>query len=221
MPLSPTGETMTDTTYATIEEMRGQYGSVDSKFDAAIQTCLNAAAEALDGTCNWNVPMLAPAVATSRMYVGSGEAFQNIDLCVSVTTVEIKASPTDASWTALTGGTYLPFRGEPRFPDFNKIPYMGLLLLGSGLATFPSGKRTEGFGLPTVRVTGRFGYGLELPANAKLAVLLQACRWFKRGESAWADAISKGELGQLQFRKALDPDYAAMIHNARLVKPTI
>jgi len=213
---------VTDTTYATIEEMRGQYGSIDSKFDGAIQMCLNAAAEALDGTCNWGVPLAAPATASSGMFVGSGKAFQDIDLCVSVTTVEVKESPTDAAWITLTAGTYLPFRGEPRFPNFNAERFNGLVLLGSGRSIFPLGQSPAfEFGLPTVRVTGRFGYGSELPANAKSAVLLQACRWFKRGESAWADAISKGELGQLQFRKALDPDYAAMIHNARLVKPTI
>lgn len=223
---------MTDTTYATIDELRSQYGSLSSEKDDFIQRCLNAAASALDAYCNWNVPLEAPTATSSRMYAGSGAAFQNIDLCVSVTSVEIKEAPTDTAWTTVTAGTYLPFRGEARFPDFNSTPYNGLVLLGSGRTFFPSGKQAPfnsligpslifEFGLPTVRVTGRFGYAAALPPNAKQAVLTQATRWIKRGEAAWADTISKGDMGQLQFRKVLDPDVQAMIVQARLVKPTI
>lgn len=226
---------MTDTTYATIDELRQQYGSLSSEKDEFVQRCLNAAAAALDAYCNWNVPLEAPTAA-SRMYAGSGTAFQDIDLCVSVTSVEIKESPTDTAWTTVTAGTYLPFCGEPRFPDFNNTPYNGIVLLGSGRTFFPSGAYNtsllstlpylgesayRGYGLPTVRVTGRFGYAATLPANAKQAVLTQATRWVKRGEAAWADTISKGDMGQLQFRKALDPDVQAMIVQARLVKPAI
>lgn len=227
---------MTDTTYATIAELRAQFGALSSEKDDFIQRCLNAAAEALDKMCNWNVPLGAPTATSTRMYPGSGTAVQDIDLCVSVTTVEIKESPTDTAWTTVTAGTYLPFRGEARFPDFNSTPYNGLVLLGSGRTTFPSGSYNttllgyqpvlgesayRGYGLPTVRVTGRFGYATEIPPNAKQAVLTQASRWLKRGEAAWSDTLSKGDLGQLQYRKALDPDVAAMIVQARLVKPTI
>jgi hypothetical protein len=223
---------MSDTTYATIEELRSQFGSISSEKDSFIQRCLNAAAEALDMKCNWNVPLEAPAAASARMYAGGGLAYLVIDPCVSVTTVEVKDSPTDTAWTALTAGTYLPFRGDPRFPDFNRTPYNGIVLLGSGRTAFPSGKQDSSsgtglaqtllaYGLPTVRVTARFGYAATLPPNVKQAVLTQATRWVKRGEAAWADTVSKGDMGQLQYRKALDPDVAAMLVEARLVKPTI
>jgi len=223
---------MSDTTYATIEELRSQFGSLSSDKDDFIQRCLNAAAEALDMMCNWNVPLEAAATASARMYAGTGLAYVMTDPFVSLSTVEIKESPTDAAWTTVTAGTYLPFRGDPRFPDFNKTPYNGVALLGSGRTSFPSGKLESdsgtglaqavlGYGLPTVRITARFGYAASLPPNAKQAVLTQATRWVKRGEAAWADTISKGDMGQLQFRKALDPDVAAMSGQARLVKPTI
>jgi len=225
---------MADTTYATIDELRAQYGNLSSDKDSFIQDCLNAAAEMVDKACNWNVPLLAPTAASARMYVGSGMAFQPIDPCVSITTLEIKENPTDAAWTAVTAGTYLPYRGEPRFPDFNSTPYNGVVLLGTGRTTFPNGKAASGissnqtltinllaFGLPTVRVTARFGYGGSLPPQAKLAVLTQASRWVKRGESAWADTLADGNMGQLQYRKSLDPDVRAMLELSRLMRPSV
>jgi hypothetical protein len=169
-----------------------------------------------------------------RTFVGSGMAYQLIDPCISVTTLEIKEQPTDTAWTTVTAGTYLPFRGEPRFPNFNKTPYTALVLIGTGRTVFPSGRNHSGvpsnltltinvleYGLPTVRVTGRFGYASAIPPQVKLAVLTQASRWVKRGTSAWADTIASGDVGQLQYRKVLDPDVKAMLHHARLVKPSL
>lgn len=225
---------MTDTTYATINDLREQYGSIDSKFDGFIQRALNAAAELVDELGNWDVPIEAPATPTVRLYAGSGEATLRIHPCVSITTLEMKTSPSNTTWVTVSSSDYLGFQGDPLYPDFNALPYRGLMMmLGGTYPVFTSGKyslfganatldRTAalGRGLPTVRITGRFGFASVLPARAKQAVLTQASRWVSRGQMKWADSTVSGDMGQLQFRKVLDPDVQAMMFEGSLVKPT-
>jgi hypothetical protein len=43
------------------------------------------------------------------------------------------------------------------------------------------------------------------------ATIVQAARWFKRGQQAFADAGASAELGQLMYVKRLDPDVEAIL----------
>jgi len=49
----------------------------------------------------------------------------------------------------------------------------------------------------------------------KQAVLIQAARWFKRGQQGFRDTGAIVELGQLMYTRALDPDVAALIEHLR------
>ncbi len=74
-------------------------------------------------------------------------------------------------------------------------------------------------GTPTVRVTAKWGYALSCPKRVQEACIVQAARWFKRGESSWADSMATSELGTLMVTKELDPDVRMMLEAGRLVKP--
>lgn len=205
---------MGNTPYATVEEFRLMSDSIGTEWDIAIQMCLDAAGETIDGFCNQGVPFFSEA-AEARSYAGSGQDVQWIDKCTAVTLVEVKASPSDSTWTSLNAADWVLFSGDAKKPNFNKKPFTGLLLTGAGQGAFPSSV------LPTVRVTARWGLADDVPAGVKQATIAQAYRWFKRGQGSWGDTIANVEMGLVSFRKALDPDIQMMLINARLVKPAL
>lgn len=203
---------MAATPYATVEEFRLQSDSIDVQWDFAIQMCLDAAGEAIDRWCNQGVSFVTGATATTRLYAGSARNTLRIDKCTVVTLVEVKEV---ATWTALAAGDWVAFSGDAKRPNFNSTPFSGLLLTGDGRTAWPDSA------LPIVRVTARWGIANEVPANVKEATIAQAYRWFKRAQGAWGDALSSSELGQVLFRRAIDPDIQMMLKEARLIKPAL
>lgn len=218
-------------TYATVQELRGFVQKELTESDVEISLSLEAASAVIDGFTNHKDGFVSDDDASARYYPGSGMTFQLIDECTSITEVASKDSIADTTYTAWTTDDWIAFSGDPEWPDFNSLPYDGLMCSGSGTQhIFRSGKvaTLRGFSqdydsfrqLPMIKVTARWGYSVEVPPMVKLACLAQASRWFKRGQSAWADALSSPDtFGQLVYRKALDPDIEMMLRNARLVKP--
>jgi len=75
--------------------------------------------------------------------------------------------------------------------------------------------------VPTVQITARWGFATEVPIDIKEAAIMQAARWYKRLQSAMADVLASGELGQLLYRKSLDPDIRRLLVDGRYVKPVV
>lgn len=223
------------TSYATIAQLKMQIdkqGSTGPADPANLQLLLDTATDMINGLCNRKDGFVAPAIANTRLFNGSGGPYQWIDECAAVTLVEVKQSPTDTTYTVWAAANWMPFTGDPNDPDFNHTPYQALMVMpNQTYSHFTSGKFTqrEGFepdflvsrGTPTVRVTANWGYALVCPPRVQEACIIQAARWFKRGESSWADSMVPAESGTLTFVKELDPDVKAMLYAARLVKPTI
>jgi hypothetical protein len=78
---------------------------------------------------------------------------------------------------------------------------------------------TAGASVPTVQVTAKWGYAVTVPDRVKQACIIQAARWFKRGEGGWSDSLANADLGTLEFRKVLDPDLELILKQGRLIKP--
>lgn len=193
--------------YATVAEFKASSGLQSTADDAHIQLCLDAAAAALEAYCNRG-PLVADAVATAREYATpAGGEWLRIDDCVEVTAVATRTS-TDDDFESVT---YTAAAVSPDYPRFT--PPYNWLYIASGLPQMTTGT--------AVRVTARWGYSATVPNQVKLAVIGQATRWFKRGQSSWADTLSSDAVGQLFFRRDLDPDIAMMLRNARLVRPTL
>ncbi len=207
--------------YATVTELKNRLNidTTDATRDSVLNGLLNAASAAIDGYTNRPDGFIADAVASARYYAGSGHATQYIDECVQITLVAVKdeaSATTYTSWTTPTtdfsaDGDWLPFAGVAEDPQYNRTPYTGIMIDPNGsYATFTSGQYTSrpGFrpsggytrNLPTVQVTARWGYADDVPDNVREACIVQASRWYKRGQGAWEDTLASGEFGSGKIR---------------------
>ncbi len=231
----------TSTSYASVREFRNQIGKVGDTTDVEIQMILDAASQAIDRYCNRKDGFVAAPTATARIYPGSGTFVQFIDQFVSVSLVEVKSSPSVSTWDTWSVNDYVPFAGDERSPNFNPLPYgpySGLMVTATGTSRiFTSGAFSNqigfrsdmarlqnnalGRGLPTVRVTARWGFAASVPPVIKQACLTQAARWWKRGSSGWSDSMANGDTGVMTYRKAVDPDVQMMLVAGRMVKPAM
>jgi hypothetical protein len=221
--------------YATLAELKTQIdktGVTGTGSAANLQLLLDGATACIDRFCNRPDGFVSLAAAVARVYVGSGHTYQWIDECTEITLVEVKDSPTDAGYTAWAAANWIAFAGDPQAADFNRLPYQAIMIAPNETYNiFISGQFTtrRGFqpdttvtrGTPTVRVTAKYGYAVVVPPSIKQACLIQAARWFKRGESSWADSMAPANFGKLMFIKVLDPDVQLLLSEGRFVKPLI
>ena len=229
--------------YATVEELRADMNMTGTGDDATLERILDAATKKIDTLCKRPDGFVADTSASARYYVGSGEPTQWIDECVSVTAVAVKDSSSEdedsyTSWTigivgTTTSADCFPARGSKKRPDYRTPAQTGkpytMLVIGANAdySYFTGGGWTGrgGFrraltyrGLPTVQVTAKWGYASSVPADIKTACIMQAARWYKRLQSAMADATASVDLGQLLYMQQLDPDIAGILLDGGYVK---
>jgi len=223
---------MSNTQYATVAELKAQINKTKTDADTDMQVLLNAAARRIDRHCRReDGAFVADSVASARVYIGLGQAFVRVDEYISASLVAAKDSATDTTYTDWETTDWLSARGDPRYPDFNHTPYTLLLTTGSGdYSVFTNGRLTtqRGFapdldsassrGLPTVQVTAKWGYAETVPDDINMATIMLAARWFKRLESAMADATSSMEFGLLMYTKTLDPVIAGILESGRYIR---
>lgn len=218
------------TVYATAAQLKAQPGITSGDDDTVIDLMLSAASAAIDGFCGRPLDgFLASELPSSRLYAGTGLPYLWIDEAVEVSQVELKFSKTDTVWTLLDVSEYLGFQGGPESPNFNRFPFRALMLTNDRI--FPAigdlqsdfitvdGVSSSMRTLPSVRVTGRWGYADLTPPMVVQATITQAARWFKRGQSFWADTTADSSFGSLSYRQSLDPDIEMMLKLSRLVRP--
>lgn len=221
--------------YCCAEEVKAQIEKTTTTSDAVIEMLIKAASRAIDNKCNRpdGFVALASGSETDRTYAGSGKGWQYIDECVAVTALGVKDSPTDASYTAWLGTDYILARGDPARPDFNRTPYNLLIVdptgdyshFTSGAYSYRPGFRPDydtGYrGVPTVRVTARWGYAATVPDAIKQACIIEVARWLKRGQSAWNDALGSPDLGMLMYKQGLDPATVFLLEQGRYIRPAL
>lgn len=218
--------------YATAIELRAQMTKTSSLKDTEIDALLAGAERTINRVVNRPDGFIADTVASTRIWAGSGKPYQFIDENVEITLVEVKDSPTDTSYTAWAATDWIAAKGGPREPNYNELPYDLLIVDPTGdEVIFFSGKLTTrgGFrpisdvsrGVPTVRITAKWGYSVAVPDDIKEACIMQAMRWFKRTEGAMSDALASAELGMLLYRQTIDPEIKLILFQGRYVKPMI
>lgn len=230
--------------YATITELKARIDKEHTDDDTILTAIITGASRAIDNYCNRPDGFVALTSAAARVYGGSGNAIQSIDECVEVTAVAVKDSVTDSTYTAWAASDWIAFSGDPEDPDFNGLPYTYLMADANGdYSVFTSGylggyanqdyyfnnanspryhhnPRTARR-QATVQVTAKWGYSVTVPAPIKEACCMQSARWYKRYASAFSDVLASGELGQLFYRQALDPDIGMILVDGRYVKPAV
>jgi hypothetical protein len=230
---------MANTAYGTVAGLKSRIQKSDATDDTVIQGLLNAAAFCIDHWCNraHNNPseidtFLAPATASARIYTTRLGYYVLLDETPSITTVAMKDSPTDITYTALAASDWVAFSGSPERPNFNRLPYNGIMISAvgdqvpfvSGSYSFRPGFRpsqTGRRGVPTLQVTAKWGYALTVPPVVTEATYVLTARWLKRGQSAWSDALASADFGMILYRQKVDPDVMMMLSNARLIKPAL
>jgi len=218
--------------YGTAADLRARIDKDATADDDVLDALIAAASRNIDRATNRLDGFIADITATARIYAGSGKPYQYIDECVSITTVAVKESATDDDYTSWTTADWIACSGDPEAPNFNDFPYDMVMVDPTGdESVFTSGRYTTrgGFrpltdihrGVPTVQITARWGYSVDVPDDIREAALMQAARWYKRNQSAMADVLASGELGQLMYRKALDPDIRRLLIDGRYMKPVV
>ncbi len=221
--------------YATASEVKSQIQMTTNTMDTVIAAMITAASRAIDNFCNRPDGFVAAAAASARTFAGSGNAVQWLDeMAATPTLVEVKDSVTDSSYTAWDSTDWIAGSGDPlHSPDFNHTPYQWIMINPTGnYDHFTSGRYAwrRGFrpeplqysrGVPTVRVTARWGYATTVPDGIKQACIIQVSRWLKRGQSGWSDAIAVADTGQLIYQKNLDPDVKLILVTGRYVRPAV
>jgi hypothetical protein len=223
--------------YATLAEVKGRMNKTNAAADAYLPAIITGASRAIDNFCNHPDGFVALAAAAVRYYAGNGTSLLRIDECVEITMVSAKDSVTATTYTDWDPGDWVAFSGDPRAPEFNRLPYDHLMtniggsygaftsgviggLSYGGLARYGYNPRTAR-AQPTVKVTAKWGYAITVPAPIKEACCMQTARWYKRYESAFSDVLASGEMGNLFYRQELDPDIKMILVAGRYVRPAI
>lgn len=220
--------------YATVDEMKARIDKTGTGDDAVLLALLTAASRALDNVTGREfLGFVAQSSATAREYTGRGISVQPIEECVEITKVEVKESPESSDYTEWSTDDWIAFRGDPEYPDFNNLPYTMLMSDPTGDEDiFTSGKygSLRGFkpsnespprGVPTVRITAKWGYAVSVPEPIKEATIVQATIWYKRGESAWSDVLTDADFGEKRYVRALDPAVILMVKMGRYMLPKV
>lgn len=229
--------------YCTTADVKAPSKKSYTDLEGVIAGLITAASRSIDYVCNLpqGVEFVTPAAAAVRLYPGSGDPVQWMDVCTSITLVEVKDSPTDSTYTAWAATDWIAATGDPRRPDFNALPRRFLLVDPTGVQTvFTSGRLIgrRGFmpaemvgswglgqlsmanmAVPTVRITARWGWADTVPPAIKQATIAIVNKWMKRGESAWADLVASNDVGQLAYTVRDDPHVMMML--ARYAEPAV
>lgn len=239
---------MSSTKYCRVQELRRQIekSSRDgSASDDALKLVINSVEALIDTVCNRPDGFKAQSSATVRYFNGSGMPYQKIDECVEITEVAVKDSVSDSSYTAwdapttnMAGdGDWLAYRGGSRNPNFNPLglqqprPYDHLMIdVNGSYSVFTSGKYQSkgGFrpstpinrGVPTVKVTAKYGFAVTPPSIVTQVCIIQSARWWKKGQFAHADQSANVELGQMTYQQPMDSDLLRLLSAARLIMPS-
>ncbi len=225
--------------YCTIAEVREDIDLESTGADDTFERLIAAAERNINLYCNRPDGFEADAAASARYFPGSGLAYQFIDETVEITTVAVKGSSTAATYTDWTtpatvmagDGDWIPFSGGPKFPRFVDLPYTGVMTdvngdysvftssFGTGMRGFPPRPGYPRTGIPTVKVTAKWGFSVATPGDITTACIMQVARWYKRLQSSMADSVGNIEFGELRFTKSLDPAIKQLLEGGMYVKP--
>jgi len=223
---------MSTSMYATPAELKAEMNINVTTYDAVLTKALEGATLCLDQICNRPDGFVSDAVASARVFSGSGKNYQYIPECTSISLVAVKESITATTYTSWDTTDWISFRGDLEFPDFNSTPYEGLFIdfANGSESIFTSGRMSGGGGWgsgdrsavviaqPTVQVTAKWGYATTCPADIHEVCMMQAARWYKRFQSGMSDTMATAEFGALMYRQVIDPDVKLILSNGRRIR---
>lgn len=225
------------TPYTNAEVVRQGMNKTGTGDDAVITRIIFAVSQLIERETNRPDGFVAADTASAKLFSGSGSGVLYIPEAALLTSVGVKASPTDNAFVAWEADQWLGFSGDAAAPDFNRTPYTGILAAaGTGLYFTGGGNEDWAWGggrrglsssrsrrtaFPTVQVTARWGYALTVPPAIEQVCIIETTRIFKRGESAFADTLASADLGKLLYTTKLDPSSKAILEDGRFIRPAV
>lgn len=220
-----TGSTFTGTAvsgithdYATLAQVKADIpdsplsDTTDSSYNTVLTVMISAASRLIDKEVGrWEGYFYPTTDGETRYFDGSGEIEQDIDECISLTSVSVSESGEVANstgYTAWTEGT--DYYVWPYNYSGLEQPILKLVI------DWNSDKSTWTRYRKAVKVTGIFGYSLTPPEDVTQACKIQAMRWYMRAKQAYQDAGTNAEIGQMYYMQQLDPDVKEILRHYQL-----
>lgn len=196
--------------YASLLDVKAHMpdGNWGTSYDVLLATLVTRASRAIDRFTRREPGAYQVEQDTTRVFDGSGETDLWIgELATAPTSVSMAGGGSRTVYTALAATDYLLW---PANAASEGRPYLRLDLDAI------NGEYTHWYRYPqAVTVVGKFGYAEAPPEEIVEAVVIQAARWFKRGQQAFADTGAVESLGQLRYVKPVDPDVALLLEHLR------
>lgn len=207
--------------YTTVSEVKTVLvdTSWGTSYDALLTVLITRASRAIDLFTGREPGAYSVNADTTRYYDGSGCSVLWCDELAAVPSTVAVAETGVVDNASGTGGNYTNWATSDYFCwPYNALterkPFLRLEL------DQLNGFKFSWYRFPrSVKITGKFGYTTttNLPPEVVQTTIIQAARWFKRGQQAFQDTGAIVELGQLTYTKALDPDIAELIMHLRKV----
>lgn len=210
--------------YCTATEIKDHLidSQLDNTYDTILATLATRASRAIDRFTKRPAGAYAVTVDSTRYFDG-------VD-CPDLLVDELAAAPTsvsvaesgDVDNSAGTGGTYTLWSADdyllwPYNAPGLGLPYEALIIdrmygTKSVWYTYRKG----------VKIVGKFGYSQTPPEEIKEATIMQAIKWFKRGQQALMDTSANPTFQQMPYGvvtvERLDPDIQLLLqHFVRVV----
>lgn len=213
--------------YCTLIELKqavpdgtGNSSQWGSAYDALLTALITRASRALDLYCNRKNGAFNVGADTQRYYDGHKAITRQIgtvnypflkidELAQAPTSVEVSQTGLAADFVAWQTSDYILW---PYNAADDGYPYWAIL------ADVLNGTKYYFYWWPrNVRITGRFGFSTSVPDAVKQATIIQAIRWFKRGQDQYQDTMVIVDAQQKTYQNVIDPDVCKLVDHLRKV----
>lgn len=194
--------------YMTLDELKAKFPSnkLNIDYDALLTGIIETASREID-TFTKREPGAFYVDADSTRYFNGNNAVELwIDEIAAVPTTVAVAEAGITDNASGSGGSYTTWSVNDFYmwPDNalqKGMPYMKIII------DQQNGTKSQWYGFRRgVKITGKFGFATTIPSEIAKATTIQAVRYFKRIQQAFADTGAITELGQLTYVKDLDPE---------------
>jgi hypothetical protein len=199
--------------YVTVGEIKAALPDENwgNTYDTAMGRLVTAASRAIDRFTKREPGFWYVSADTTRYFDGSRCRELWIGYLAAAPTSLSVAESGDVDSSAGTGGTYTAWSAS----DYLLWPY-NAIAEGRPYQRLDidqlSGSKSAWYGFRKgVKIVGKFGWSTAVPSEIGQVALIQAMRWFKRGQQSFQDTGAIVELGQLTYAQQLDPDIAMML----------
>lgn len=208
---------MTPPAYTDVPSVKLLLPSSDlgAKYDQLFEFAIGVASREIDNYLKRKPGAFKVESNTTRYFAGNGKWYlwfkgMNPELAALPATVACAESGQYDS-VAGSGGSYTTWAVtdyylEPENALEDGLPFLKMCVnvMTGNKSFFPPYPRS-------VKITGRWGFSVEVPPEIEKATQIQAMRFFKRAQQAFADAGAITEFVKAQFVKELDPEVKTIL----------